>query len=455
MSTIRLKSNRTLYQSGSRSSKRRAFIPLYATDPLSKNISDNYRRLLPLVSRELHSLRRPAIPTSFLLPKLQQGSAAIRWHGHSHGCSLDQEESEEQRALRQQVSAEDMKAADRITWVGVWLNVALSVLKGAAGVAFHSSGLLADATHSIGDLVSDFVTLVSLKYCARPPDVPQPYGYGKYETVGALSVSLLLVGGSLGIMVHSLDSLLMLLEPVSTSVTVTNTTQVVELIEHMKVETMEGVKSLAKSGHTHAHGLDMHPAALGIAVLSVVAKEALFRTTFSIGHRVHSSVLIANAWHHRSDAVTSVVALSGIGLSLAGFPLFDPLAGIAVGTIILKMGVEMGWNRMKELCDAKLPDPITQRLEKAVDDVIKASGNEIVGVRKLRSRKVGRHVYVDLTLLVDDGSTMPQAVEWKQKVKNAIVQKLPQVKDIVVEVATTTQLVTSTRHMDISRQSRV
>lgn len=355
----------------------------------------------------------------------------------------EEEETAEERALRLKLSAADVKAADRITWVGVWLNVVLSGLKGVAGVAFHSSGLLADAAHSMSDLVSDFVTLVSLKYCARPPDALQPYGYGKYETIGALSVSLLLVGGSLGIMAHSLDTLLVLVEPAAASTTAIvalNPTEVAELVEKMDPEALEAVESLAKSVHTHAHGMVMHPAALGIAALSVAAKEALYRTTISIGRRVHSSVLIANAWHHRSDAVTSVVAMGGIGLSLAGFPLFDPLAGIAVGGIILKMGAEMGWDATKELCDAKLPDMTIRSLEKAVDEVVGNSNGDVLSVRQLRSRRVGRHIHVDLTLVVDDAASVHRAVEWKQKVKGAIKHRMPRVKDIVVEIATPEQL---------------
>ncbi|CAH0477610.1 unnamed protein product [Peronospora belbahrii] len=337
--------------------------------------------------------------------------------------------------MRLDLSSNDVKAADRITWVGVWLNVVLGGLKGAAGVAFNSSGLLADAVHSISDLVSDFVTIGSLKYCARPPDALQPYGYGKFETIGALSVSLLLVGGSFGIIAHSLDSLMVLIEPFSTSMG--NTTPLAEQIE------TESVKNMVKSVHNHAHEIVMHPAALGIAALSVVAKEALFRTTISIGQRLHSSVLIANAWHHRSDAVTSMVAMSGIGLSLAGFPFFDPLAGIALGGIILKMGAEMGWNSTKELCDAKLSDTIIKRLESAVDGVIASSDGKVLGVRQLRSRKVGRHIHVDLTLVVDNASALDRAVEWKQKVKSAITHNIPRVNDIVVEITTPEQLVSA------------
>ncbi|POM77119.1 Cation Diffusion Facilitator (CDF) Family [Phytophthora palmivora] len=212
------------------------------------------------------------------------------------------------------------------------------------------------------------------------------------------------------------------------------------MVEHLDPEALEAVEGLAKSVHSHAHGMVMHPAALGIAALSVAAKEVLYRMTINIGRRVHSSVLIANAWHHRSDAVTSVVALGGIGLSLAGFPLFDPLAGIAVGGIILKMGAEMGWESTKELCDAKLPNTTIQVLEKAVDDVIGNSNGEILSVRQLRSRMVGRQIHVDLTLVVDDASSIDHVMNWKQKVKGEIKHKMPRVKDIVVEIATPQQL---------------
>ncbi|KAG3097484.1 hypothetical protein PI124_g8125 [Phytophthora idaei] len=422
------------------SSRRRALTPLYAAQGCASDARRN--AMQPLARRELHSVRRPvARSTSSMIPELQLFNMTQRWHGHghSHGVFEEEEESAEERALRIKLSAEDVKAADRITWVGVWLNVVLSGLKGVTGVAFHSSGLLADAAHSISDLVSDFVTLVSLKYCARPADASQPYGYGKYETMGALSVSLLLVGGSLGIMVHSLDTLLVLMEP-ATVISTLDPKEVMDLVEHMDPNAIEAVETLAKSTHTHGHGMVMHPAALGIAALSVAAKEALYRTTMSIGRRVHSSVLIANAWHHRSDAVTSVVAMGGIGLSLAGFPLFDPLAGIAVGGIILKMGAEIGWDSVKELCDAKLSDTTIRNLEKAVDGVVGNSNGDVLEVRQLRSRKVGRHIHVDLTLVVNDASGVHRAVEWKQKVKAAIKNRVPRVKDILVEIATSEQL---------------
>ncbi|CEG45586.1 cation diffusion facilitator family [Plasmopara halstedii] len=412
-------------------SRRYALTPLYVVNARKEKCGA--RCWQTIAHREVHLYRRPiAIYRTSTQPKLGLFTPTQRWHGHSHRSTDEVEGTTDEQASRLKLSAEDMKTADRITWVGIWLNVVLSGFKGAAGVAFHSSGLLADAAHSISDLVSDFVTLVSLKYCARPPDASQPYGYGKYETMGALSVSLLLVGGSLGIMVHSVDSLLAVIQPM----TVISPKEVVEMVEKLDPDISKAVEALAKSPHSHAHGLVMHPAALGIAAMSVAAKEALFRTTMNIGRRVHSSVLIANAWHHRSDAITSVVALGGIGLSLAGFPLFDPLAGIAVGGIVLKMGAEMGWTATKELCDVKISENIIKKLEKAAAEVIENSNGDVLQIRQLRCRKVGRHIYVDLTLVVSDGCDVHQAVEWKQKVKSAMKNQVSRVKDVVVEIAT-------------------
>ncbi|RLN87462.1 hypothetical protein BBJ28_00019379 [Nothophytophthora sp. Chile5] len=433
------------HRSWSTGGRRRALSPLYLAadidgNPTTASSSANIRHVCVLTRRELHALHRPASSSSAALaPPTTLYNTTKRWHsghGHSHGVLGLADEEVESEALRRKLSAADVQAADRITWIGVALNVVLSGLKGVAGVTFHSSGLLADAVHSMSDLVSDFVTLVALRYCARPPDASQPYGYGKYETMGGLSVSLLLIGGSLGIMGHSLDTLLVLMEPAAHVVAVVDPTEVAKLVEHVDSETLEAVQALADS--STKHNMAIHPAALGIATLSVAAKEALYRTTIAIGRRVHSSVLIANAWHHRSDAVTSVVAMAGIGLSIGGFPMFDPLAGIAVGGIILKMGAEIGWDAAKELCDVQLPPTIVASLQRAVDGVIEASNGEIRAVHQLRSRKVGRHIHVDLTLVLDDASpvSLERAVEWKQQVKNAIQHEVPRVKDIIVEIAT-------------------
>lgn len=368
--------------------------------------------------------RRPSPMTStpYQLPFRRFG------HGHSHGGIVHNHDPEAEEAERAKLSAEDAQAADRITWIGIYTNVALTGVKGVAGVTFHSASLLADAVHSLSDLISDGVTLAALKYCARPPDALQPYGYGKYETMGALAVSLLLVGGSLGIINHSLETLMVLCEQTSAVAAVA-----------VDQEVLEAVLPAAHEHNGHGAMMMLHPAALGIAAASIGAKEALYRITIALGTRIHSSVLIANAWHHRSDAISSIVAMGGIGLSLAGMPMFDPIGGMLVGGIILKMGGEIGWSAVKELCDAQLPDKIVHNLQHAVDGVMNRSGGEIVSVKQLRSRFIGRNVHVDLTLVLSDGLSFQQACAWKEEIKNAISREVPRAKDIIVELSTAEQ----------------
>uniref|UniRef100_K3X9E4 Cation efflux protein cytoplasmic domain-containing protein n=1 Tax=Globisporangium ultimum (strain ATCC 200006 / CBS 805.95 / DAOM BR144) TaxID=431595 RepID=K3X9E4_GLOUD len=380
----------------------------------------------------------------FLLGHSHTGGAD--GHGHSHGIlgfGDHNDDEEETEAMKRKLNEQDVKAADKITWAGIYINVVLSGVKGVAGVAFNSAGLLADAVHSMSDLISDGITLVALKYCSRPPDQFQPYGYGKYETIGALSVSVLLVGGSLAIIDHSFDTLMLLLQPaVPVETQLAAYSLEPEVIESIKAIMSPESPSFFHHDHTASNdALMIHPAALGIAAGSVAAKEALYRATINIGKKINSSVLIANAWHHRSDAVTSVVAMAGIGLSLAGLPMFDPLAGMVVGGIILKMGGEIGYSATKELCDSQLSEKIMHSLEDAVEGVVSSSNGDIVEVKQLRSRRIGRNLHVDLTLVMSDSGSLSfeKACEWKDKVKVAIQRNVPRVKDIIIELATPQQ----------------
>ncbi|KAJ0400528.1 hypothetical protein P43SY_008391 [Pythium insidiosum] len=372
-------------------------------------------------------MRSTALLAMIRRPAWRGRAAAAVAHGHSHSHSHGA------RADDGELSDDDARAANRIAWAGVYLNVALCV----AGVAFHSSGLLADAVHSASDLASDGVTLLALRYCARPPDALQPYGYGKYETIGTLSVATLLVGGSLGIMHHSLDTLVQVMAPAMADVAAVDAKLAALALD---ADVREAVQELVPHSHSHGHHhhVTLHPAALAIAAAAVASKEALYRATTAVGRRINSSVLIASAWHHRSDAVASVVAMAGIGLSLVGMPMFDPIAGMLVGGIILKMGGQIGWDAERDLCDAQLAPQVVQELHDAVEAVVRASQGELRGVKSLRSRKIGRQLHVDLTLVVSDrhGVSFERACEWKRQVKHAIQRDVPRVKDIIVELTT-------------------
>ncbi|POM70121.1 Cation Diffusion Facilitator (CDF) Family, partial [Phytophthora palmivora] len=183
----------------------------------------------------------------------------------------------------------------KITRAGMYVNVAMAATKGAVGLAIHSSALIADAAHSLSDLLSDVVTLWSVKVARLPPDPKHPYGYGKYEAVGSLSVGAILVLCGVGI---GADGLQAMQEIWSGAAGTALPDFDLPLLSAMDRSTQWAL-------------------AAGAAGVSIAAKEALFRATVKIGKQAKSKVLIANAWHHRTDALSSVVALGGILGSMA------------------------------------------------------------------------------------------------------------------------------------------
>ena len=194
-----------------------------------------------------------------------------------------------------QALAADKADADRVTWIGVAVNLLLSVGKLGVGITAHSSALVADAGHSLSDLVSDFITLWSVNVARLPPDEDHPYGHYKFEAIGSLflSLTLLATGGSVGLMANK--------------------------------QLMEVLQSTASSAiPVQVPG----PLALLMAGLSILSKEWLFRITKQVGERLRSPVVIANAWHHRSDAYSSILALFSIGWAMVGFPAADAAAGM-------------------------------------------------------------------------------------------------------------------------------
>ena len=216
-----------------------------------------------------------------------------------------------------------MERADRITKVGAVANMGMAALKGVVGTAACSPALQADAVHSLSDLVSDGVSLWALHRARRPPDKYYPYGHGKFEAVGSACVGGLLVAAGGGIGIHAIQA-------------------AVDACSAVEVSQA-------------ALGLQLGAAA--VAALSVGIKEALYRQTLTVAAEVRSSTLAANAWHHRSDALSSVVALVGIGGCACGVPLLDPLAGVVVSALILKEGASIGSQALGELTDSQVEPP--------------------------------------------------------------------------------------------------
>ncbi len=207
-------------------------------------------------------------------------------------------------------SALRQRAARRSTWVSVGVNTVLSALQLVVGLAAHSQALVADAVHSLSDLVSDFVVLLANRHSHQAADDGHPYGHQRFETGANLVLGLLLLGVGLGMEWAALD----------------------------KLQSPQAPSALGG-------------AALWVAFGALVCKEALFHYLLRVAKEVKSSMLVANAWHARSDAASSLVVLAGLVGSLAGYPLLDPIAAMVVGLLIVKMGWHFAWNALGDLMD--------------------------------------------------------------------------------------------------------
>ncbi|DBA03703.1 TPA: hypothetical protein N0F65_004120 [Lagenidium giganteum] len=278
----------------------------------------------------------------------------------------------------------------------MWVNVTMAATKGALGIATHSSALIADAAHSVSDLLSDFVTLWSVKIARLPPDGKHPYGYGKFEAVGSLSVGAILVCAGLGIGVDSLHTL-----------------QDVWL-------SSGNIEAFPQFSLPFFPDLDRNTQlalAAGAAGASIAAKEGLYHATVRIGERAKSKVLIANAWHHRTDAISSIVAMGGIMGTMAGLPLLDPAAGMAVSAMIAKTGVDICLDSVRELTDksveAEVLDLLTN-VTRSVDDVRHVS--------HVRARRMGPYTLVDLRIHIAG------------RVRAQVLRELPDVSEVLVHI---------------------
>jgi cation diffusion facilitator family transporter len=252
-------------------------------------------------------------------------------------------------------STEKHRVARKSTFVSIALNTVLMALQIVIGMIAHSQALVADGVHSLADLVSDFVVLIANRHSGAKPDADHNYGHSRYETVASLFLGALLIAVGVGMLWRA-------------------GTRLVNLQDIPAV----------------------HLSALGVAVLVLVSKEALFRYMLREAQRVRSAMLIANAWHARSDAASSLVVALGILGSLAGVRLLDPIAAAIVGFMVARMGWTFGWDALQDLSDRALDDAAAEDVRKLL-----MSTAGVRGVHELRTRKMGDFALVDAHILVD------------------------------------------------------
>lgn len=277
-------------------------------------------------------------------------------------------------------------AAIRVTWIGTIANLILVTLKLAAGIFGNSSAMVADAFHSLSDLGSDLVVLLGLKISAKPEDDSHQYGHGKVETTTAVTVGIMLAFAGLYIFWKGANAL------------------------YLEEETTPGLFALVA------------------AFVSILVKEILFRITERVGRLEHKPSVIANAWHHRSDALSSVAALAGIGGNMLGVAHLDQIAAIAVSIFVIRAGAMISWNAYKDLVDTAVEKGLLEQIKDIIGD---ADG--VIEFHKLRSRKVGGTVFMDIHLVVEGCLTVDEAHNIADKVEEKLEKDLG-VYDVIVHV---------------------
>ena len=280
------------------------------------------------------------------------------------------------------------KTATRVSLVSIAGNAVLSLFKLLAGVLAHSGAMISDAVHSVSDVLSSIIVIIGVKLSVRAPDKEHPYGHERFECVAAIVLAVVLAVTGLLIGYKAFGS-----------------------IEGRGTQPMPGVLALVA------------------AAVSIVVKEAMYWYTRFFGKRLNSASLMASAWDHRSDALSSVGALVGIAGARMGHPVMEPIASLVICLFILKAAYDIFRDAMGKMVD-RAADAET---EKSLTDCV-LSEKEVRGVDKLRTREFGSRIYVDLEIRLDGSMTLYDAHAIAERVHDRIEREFPSVKHIMVHV---------------------
>lgn len=282
----------------------------------------------------------------------------------------------------------------KVTMVGGAVNVVLLLFKFVAGIVGHSSAMVADAVHSLSDFVTDIIVLVFVRISGKPKDKDHDYGHGKYETLAMTIIGVALLIVAVGIEYSGLNKIIV----------------------------------WAQGGELVAPGM----LALWAALLSIVLKEAVFRYSMIEARKLNSQAVEANAWHHRSDALSSVGTTIGIGGAIflgRRWTVLDPVASIIVGLFIMKVSVDLLRNGIGDLMEQSLPDDVEDEILQ-----LAASVPGVVEPHELRTRRIGNHYAIELHILMDGNITLCEAHDKASEVEDVLREHYGQDTHIAVHV---------------------
>lgn len=283
----------------------------------------------------------------------------------------------------------DKKAiAHKSTMVSVVVNIVLGVLQVVVGFFANSSALIADGIHSFSDLLSDFVVLVANRHSHKDADEDHHYGHQRYETAASLFVGFSLVAVGLSILYKA-------------------GTKIVFLDDGLQVQIL----------------------ALWVAIFTLLSKEILFHYMIRLAKKVRSQMLVANAWHARSDAISSLlVAFSIIG-GLFGYKIFDLIGAVLVGLMITKTGWGFSWNALHDLMDRSLSEEENLRIKNII-----ISTNRVLGCSQLKTRKMGDMILVDVYVKIDGKISVEEGYNISLDVKHNIMKEIPEVLNVMMHI---------------------
>lgn len=292
-----------------------------------------------------------------------------------------------------EISKKDARYAEAklVTQVGTVGDTILTFGKLMVGFATGSAALVAEGFHSGADLAFDLVVLLGMKIARKKPDESHPYGHGKFEGLISLLLAAILLMVAVGVVIDAAHRM--------------------------------------EAGNLQAPG----QMAFWAALISIITKEALFHYTVRVGRRLKSNIMMANAWHHRADSISSFAALLGIGGALLGYPVMDPVAAIAVAFFVSKVGFEIGRDAIKELTDASdaVDDEIRQRIHQLINDI-----PEVLSAHFVTPRQLGPDIIVDVHVVVPLCLSASEGHQVAEQVKHRLLQQVDAVTEVVVHVDT-------------------
>ncbi len=276
----------------------------------------------------------------------------------------------------------------KASYVGATVNVFQAAIKISFGILFQSAALIADGIHSLSDLLSDVLVIIAVRLGSREADHEHPYGHRRFETIATvlLGVSLIAIAGG-----------------ISWSV----------------IDRISNPENLPNP----------NPLGLAIAGTSIILNEWLYHYTKSIAKKTRSKLLMANAWHQRSDAISSVVVLFGIGAVMLGYPLADAIAAILVALMVAKIGLNLVLNSIKELVDTSLPPKLLKEIRTTIMAI-----DGVEGIHLLRSRQMGEDALIDAHIIVDPRITVSEGHTISDIVRDELISCFDDVIDVLVHV---------------------